>query len=199
MCGAILLPLASAKTTNLMGNATRSLKFLLFVICCGVFGGIRFVLEVGELHMNWDASDASPLGKLVCWFYPPNIQRKNQANQAWNQWFQNSLGHFCPTKTFANSIRGPISPFLKKNALIPFVGWRKSPWNMWYQLNGPNERSVEFFHTSSKGPEKKPRIPHSWKPKNGWDFWWVSKISRKKLVTIVGFQHIFLGATRWGK
>ena len=25
---------------------------------------------------------------------------------------------------------------------------------MWYQLNGPNERSVEFFHTSSKGPEK---------------------------------------------
>ena len=43
--------------------------------CC-VFGGIRFVLDVGELHAK-----TYPINKLVCWFYSPNIQRKNQANQ----------------------------------------------------------------------------------------------------------------------
>lgn len=113
-------------------------------------------------------------------------------------WFQNSLSHFCPTKTFANSIRGPTFTLSQK----------KRPW--FHSLAGGNHLGTcgtnwlanlvgGIFSHFFKGAREKPRIPHSWGPKNGWDFWWVSKISRKKPVTIVGFQHIFLGATRWGK
>lgn len=143
-----------------MGNSTRRLKFLLFVICCGVFGGIRFVLEVGELHMNWDASDASPLDKLVCWFYPPNIQRKTRQTKR-EPMISEFWGHFCPTKTIANSIRGPISPFFKKNALMEITLEHVVP------TEWAKRKVGGIFSHFFKGAREKPRIPHSWKRKNG--------------------------------
>ena len=98
-----------------MGNATRRLKFLLFVICCGVFEGIRFVLEVGELHMNWDASDASPLDKLVCWFYPPRIfKEKTRQTKLETNGFRILSAIFAQQKPLLIQFGVQFHPFSKK-------------------------------------------------------------------------------------
>lgn len=95
-----------------MGNATRP---LVPFVCCWVFGGMSFVLEVGELHMNWDASDASVSYTqkhllLTSWSVgsiPPEDSKKKPGKPSVKPMVSEFWAIFCPTtKTFANWV-GP--------------------------------------------------------------------------------------------